>query len=250
MSSGFIITRQGLNVLAKALTGAELKFTRAALGDCNYDGGDDLTPVIDEQAFERTELIQWKKDLPIVENPTIEAGVAYVKFLIANADVTDGFWMCETGLFVEDPDNPLNEILYAYEFRGLEGGWLPPTGGQEVWEHLLIAAIAIGQAENVTAVIDASGASYTLPVAGASTLGGVKVGYGLSMAGDVLNVTLEGGGASYTLPVAGASTLGGVKVGYGLSVAADGTLSRAAGGVLDTIPSTVEGAMWYIPVGN
>ena len=46
------------------------------------------------------------------------------------------------------------------------------------------------------------------------------------------------GGGSYTLPAATASTLGGVKVGDGLSAEADGTLSVAAatktvaGGVL------------------
>ena len=35
----------------------------------------------------------------------------------------------------------------------------------------------------------------------------------------------EGGGDSYTLPTASASTLGGVKVGSGLSVTAEGVLS-------------------------
>lgn len=39
-----------------------------------------------------------------------------------------------------------------------------------------------------------------------------------------------GGGGSYTLPPATASTLGGVKVGSGLSVTSDGTLSTSGGG--------------------
>ena len=38
------------------------------------------------------------------------------------------------------------------------------------------------------------------------------------------------GGSSYTLPPATASTLGGVKVGSGLSVTSDGTLSASGGG--------------------
>jgi hypothetical protein len=38
-----------------------------------------------------------------------------------------------------------------------------------------------------------------------------------------------GGGSTYTLPIASGSTLGGIKVGSGLSIAGDGTLSAAAG---------------------
>lgn len=40
----------------------------------------------------------------------------------------------------------------------------------------------------------------------------------------------SGGGGSYTLPPATTSTLGGVKVGSGLSVESDGTLSATGGG--------------------
>lgn len=44
----------------------------------------------------------------------------------------------------------------------------------------------------------------------------------------VLSSTGGGGGGGYTLPVASASTLGGIKVGSGLSVTADGTLSATS----------------------
>lgn len=211
-SGGFIITEQGLTVLAKALTGTTLNFTRVALGDCNYTNGV-ITEVTDEQAFEQTQLVRWKKDLPIVEEPTVDAGVAYLKFQIANADVAEGFWMCETGIFVEDPDNPGTDLLYAYEYRGLGGGYLPPNGGYEIWEQIMIVAIAIGQAQNITAIIDSSGASYVLPTATRTVKGGVIIG-------------------------------------YGLDVTSEGVLSRAAGVILDSIPSSVEGAMWYTPASN
>lgn len=67
------------------------------------------------------------------------------------------------------------------------------------------------------------GASYSLPVATSSVLGGVKVGAGLSAAADgTLSATAS------SLPVATSSVLGGVKVGTGLSATADGTLSATA----------------------
>jgi hypothetical protein len=63
--------------------------------------------------------------------------------------------------------------------------------------------------------------AYTLPVATASVLGGVKAGSG---------VTIDGAGVisaagTYTLPTASGSTLGGVKVGTGLAIDGSGVLS-------------------------
>ena len=55
-----------------------------------------------------------------------------------------------------------------------------------------------------------------------TTLGGIKVGSGLSVTDDG---TLSADAQEYTLPAATATTLGGVKVGDGLTVDADGTLS-------------------------
>ena len=70
------------------------------------------------------------------------------------------------------------------------------------------------------------GAGYTLPVASADTLGGVKVGSGLTMTDGVLS---SDNPTPYTLPAASADTLGGVKVGSGLTMT-DGVLSASGGG--------------------
>lgn len=208
-SGGFILTRGAMNALAKVLSGGStLTFTRVALGDCNYRNGT-ITNITDEEAFELTDLVRWKKDLPIVDAPLIDSGVAHLKYQIANADLQEGFWMCETGIFIQDPDDATKEILYAYEFQGLGGGWLPPGGGYHIWEQVMVVAIAIGQAQSVTAIINS--------------------------------------GSSYVLPTATRSVKGGVIIGYGLEITEEGVLSRGAGVVLDTIPSTVEGAIWYIP---
>lgn len=85
--------------------------------------------------------------------------------------------------------------------------------------------------------------SGDLPIASAETLGGVKVGSGLSIAQDG---TLSTNGASYQLPAATGQTLGGVKVGSGLSVTQDGTLS-ADGYVL---PAATDQTLGGIIVGD
>jgi hypothetical protein len=62
---------------------------------------------------------------------------------------------------------------------------------------------------------------YSLPIASASVLGGIKVGSNLSIDG---NGVLSAGN-SYVLPTASASVLGGIKVGTNLSIDANGVLS-------------------------
>jgi hypothetical protein len=73
--------------------------------------------------------------------------------------------------------------------------------------------------------------AYSLPIAAAGTLGGIKVGANLSI--DVDGV-LSANPGSYTLPTADATTLGGIKVGSGLSIDGNGVLTATGG---STVPS-------------
>lgn len=63
--------------------------------------------------------------------------------------------------------------------------------------------------------------NYHLPIASATTLGGIKVGTNLTIEDDG---TLNAESTEYNLPVATSSTLGGIKIGSGLSIS-DGIAS-------------------------
>ena len=63
--------------------------------------------------------------------------------------------------------------------------------------------------------IDTATRNYHLPIASASTLGGIKVGTNLTIEEDG---TLNAESTEYNLPVATSSTLGGIKIGSGLSI--------------------------------
>lgn len=63
--------------------------------------------------------------------------------------------------------------------------------------------------------IDTSSRNYHLPIASATTLGGIKVGDNLTIEEDG---TLNAESTEYNLPVASTSTLGGVKIGSGLMI--------------------------------
>ncbi len=63
---------------------------------------------------------------------------------------------------------------------------------------------------------------------------------------------ISGDGSSYTLPAATATTLGGVKIGSGVTVAADGTISVSGitGDYLPLAGGTMEGAIGFAPSGT
>lgn len=71
------------------------------------------------------------------------------------------------------------------------------------------------------------GSTYTLPTASTDTKGGVKVGAGLTMDGEVLKNTNP---TAYTLPTASDSVLGGVKIGSGITIDENGVISTSGGG--------------------
>ena len=85
---------------------------------------------------------------------------------------------------------------------------------------------------NVTII---GGSSYVLPTASEYVKGGIKIGTGLSMADETLNVTLD-----CSLPIATQNLLGGVKVGDNLSITSDGVLScTVTGGGEDNVIEAV-----------
>ena len=84
-----------------------------------------------------------------------------------------------------------------------------------------------GSLSTLDAAIQEAGGQYVLPTASAETKGGVKIGSGLAMDGEVLN---NSNPTPYSLPTASAETKGGVKIGSGLSVDENGVLSTSGGG--------------------
>lgn len=91
------------------------------------------------------------------------------------------------------------------------------------------------------------GGSYVLPTASANVKGGVKIGSGLSMNGEVLSAT---GGGSYELPVASETTLGGIKVGDGLGINNSGYLFVQGGGGGGDLPIATNEVLGGVKIGN
>lgn len=103
-----------------------------------------------------------------------------------------------------------NAVLREYlDFDELWDGSTPEYSGGPTYQ----ADPASGGGSGSSGGGGGGGGSYTLPIASANTLGGVKVGSGLSIDQDGV-LSSQGGGGGYTLPAATDGALGGIKIGF------------------------------------
>ena len=96
--------------------------------------------------------------------PNTELKTATISATINNSEVTEAVYICEIGLYAEDPDD--GEILYAYGSAGTYGDYYAPASqGAYSWNYQINAAI--GNAANVT--IELSNLSYDYAVINSNT---------------------------------------------------------------------------------
>ena len=214
MAIGTTITLEGAKLLAKALNGKELKFTRGAFGDAIVNGSMKTPTVAERDALNA--LIHEKMSLPITGYEIVDDQII-VSLQVKNDNVTADFRIAEMGLFAKDPDSN-QEKLYGYAFAGNDGDKMHAANTDVQLEFQVELVTKICGAKNVTAVItrtyiglqqedlDAHIAS-SLPHPNWEV---VKAGVGLSKSNDTLNVV-----------TASTSKLGGIKVGKNLYMEGD-----------------------------
>lgn len=149
---GLILTNRGKTLQSKAQAGVTLEYTRIAIGD----GQLGTTPILDLNA-----LRHQVKSLPITKLKVFSGGKAVVGTVWSNSDLTEGFFYREIGIFAKDPD--LGEILYCYANSGELAEYIPPGGGSDLIERSLDIQVLVGNAANVTAIIDSSLVYATKP---------------------------------------------------------------------------------------
>jgi len=162
---GTELTNGGRNLLAKALVGKPIKFTRAFAGEGYLPEGQDIATM--------TELVAPMLEMGIIgmDIPPL-IGTAKISVILSNRDTPRGFFLREIGLFAEDPDTK-EEILYSYANAGDKSDYVPGYGGADaLWYQVDFTAV-VDQAKDVTAIFveNPMGGYYgpytlTLPVSG------------------------------------------------------------------------------------
>jgi len=149
--NGLRLTTSGRALLAKALAGTALHFTRVGVGDGTLPAGTEIRTL--------TGLVHPLRDLPITGCRATGAGEAEITCLLTNEGLTLGYWAREVGLFAQDPD--VGEVLYAYTNAGELADYIPAAGGADLVSMLLTIVTVVDQAANVTATIDGNLAFVT-----------------------------------------------------------------------------------------
>lgn len=222
MAIGTKITLEGAKLLAKALGGKQLKFTRGAFGDAIKNGSMKTPTTAERDAL--TALIHEKMSLPITSYQIVDDQII-VSLQVKNENVTADFRVAEIGLFAEDPDSH-QEKLYGYAFEGNDGDKMHAASTDVQLEFQVELVTKICGAENVTAVLTRVYQGLTQEDLDAhinSTMPHpnwevIKAGVGLSKSSNTLNVT-----------AATTTKLGGVKVGKNLYMQGDSLNAEAAG---------------------
>jgi hypothetical protein len=141
------LTNAGLIVLAKGAGGQQINYTRIVLGDGYLEEGQ--TP------RSLTDVVSPVVSLDITKLTVNADGTVAVGAVFTNNQLLDGFFYRELGLYAEDPDPAIGEVLYCYGNCGDLAEWIPPTGGATIVEKTIDVVTVIGTATNVTAYIPA-----------------------------------------------------------------------------------------------
>ena len=144
ISSTPTITDAGKNLLLRAVIGEKIVFTRYKIGN----GTDETTGT-----SAMVDLVN-----PIVEFPIseyiVENGFAKITGRFDSTYITTDFRWKETGLFCKGEDD--TEVLFAYSNNGENAGMLKANSTDIVAEQTVSFIVAVGNAENVTAILSES----------------------------------------------------------------------------------------------
>ena len=128
------ITAAGLLVLAKGVAGQQINYTKIVLGDGYLEEGQ--TP------RSLTGVVSPKATIDITKCVVNGDGTVTVGGVFTNDQTNDGFYYRELGLYADDPDEDVGEVLYCYGNCGDLAEWIPPTGGaRKAWPELPTAGI-------------------------------------------------------------------------------------------------------------
>ncbi len=115
------ITTAGLIVLAKGVAGQKINYTKIVLGDGYLEEGQTPRTL--------TGVVSPKATVDITKLKINGDGTVAVGGIFTNGDETEGFYYRELGLYAEDPDPEVGEVLYCYGNCGDLAEWIPPSGG-------------------------------------------------------------------------------------------------------------------------
>ena len=146
---GAILTDKGRVLQAKVEGGeCQLELTKMKTGNGTISGSQTLEGL--------TDLVSPKQNIPIsaIVIDDDQPGLVYVKGVLTNIDLAEGYLVKELGLFADDPDD--GEILYAVTVDP-NPDYLQDNTSATIISEALKLAIAVSNTSDVHPVLDPEG---------------------------------------------------------------------------------------------
>lgn len=140
------VTKQGLQLEAKARTGKILTILRVEVGDGQLTS-DNIT--------EQTALINKKLDCNINSMQDIN-DQTIINFILQQSNVEEGFYFKEFGVIAEEPDTK-EEVLYMYANAGSKAEYINDKTVSSVSDKVIDIIIKEDNTDNITISINNTG---------------------------------------------------------------------------------------------
>lgn len=137
----YTLTTAGRALIARIIGGLEMTFKRISIGD-----GFDYN--VDSFA-DRTEMVNEVKSLTNLTMKITSSNVVELTTKFSKGDIESSFWFREIGVFVVDPDNTNNEILFAYGNKNDNAEYITPHVDNYAVQKEINLLLSCGVSSNV-----------------------------------------------------------------------------------------------------
>lgn len=150
--AAYVVTNAGQDIIARIIAGESVTFSKIVIGD-GYD--------YDTESFAtKTELVNEVKSLDISSMQIASSNTVEFVAEFGTADIQDAFWYREVGVYVIDPDDETQEILFAYGNRNEAAEYITP----HIQNYAILKSIkcmtSVGSSANVNIVIKTSESAF------------------------------------------------------------------------------------------
>lgn len=137
----YTLTTAGRALIARIIGGLEMTFKRISIGDgFDYNVG---------SFADRTEMVNEVKSLANLTMKITSSNVVELTTKFSKGDIESSFWFREIGVFVVDPDNTDNEILFAYGNKNDSAEYITPHVDNYAVQKEINLLLSCGVSSNV-----------------------------------------------------------------------------------------------------
>lgn len=159
---GVRMTQAGEALFTRCMAeGLPLKITRIAIGDGVLMDGQDW--------YELDGMINEKYGETNMDKRVVSNGVVQLEIIIEPNKITEGFFIRELGVIVENPDG--GEILYAYENVGEYADYMPVTRLATYMRRIVRLMVTVANADKVYLTVITEQGQLDCENIGADSLG-------------------------------------------------------------------------------